>query len=124
LKEGIEKRGRNSCELLLSEVKLGVFCYILTVQNVVYVLCINFYTLSNLKEGIEKRGRNQLSLILCHIHPVHHLSLILCHIHPVHQPSLILRHIHPVPTVQHSCSRNHFNIILILHVYLSRCLIL
>ena len=32
----------------LSEVKLGVFCYILTVQNVVYVLCINFYTLSNL----------------------------------------------------------------------------
>jgi len=32
----------------LSEVKLGVFCYILTVKNVVYVLCINFYTLSNL----------------------------------------------------------------------------
>jgi hypothetical protein len=25
---------------------LCVFCYILTVQNVVYVLCINFYKLS------------------------------------------------------------------------------
>ena len=32
----------------LSEVKLGVFCYILTVQNLVYVLCINFYKLSKL----------------------------------------------------------------------------
>jgi hypothetical protein len=27
---------------------LDVFCYILTVQNVVYVLCINFYKLSKL----------------------------------------------------------------------------
>ena len=35
-------------EPYLSEVKLGVFCYILTVQNFVYVLCINFYTLSKL----------------------------------------------------------------------------
>jgi hypothetical protein len=30
----------------LSEVKLGVLCYITTVPNVVYVLCINLYTLS------------------------------------------------------------------------------
>jgi hypothetical protein len=35
-------------EPYLSEVNLGVFCYIVTVQNVVYVLCINFYKLSKL----------------------------------------------------------------------------
>jgi hypothetical protein len=29
-------------------MKLGVFCYIMTVQNVVYVLCINLYKLSKL----------------------------------------------------------------------------
>jgi hypothetical protein len=33
--EGNEKRVRNICELLLSELKLGVFCYILTVESVV-----------------------------------------------------------------------------------------
>jgi hypothetical protein len=29
-------------------IKLSVFCYIMTVQNVVYVLCINLYVLSKL----------------------------------------------------------------------------
>jgi hypothetical protein len=29
-------------------IKLAVFCYIMTVQNVVYDLCINLYTLSML----------------------------------------------------------------------------
>jgi hypothetical protein len=29
-------------------IKLAVFCYIMTGQNVVYVLCINVYTLSML----------------------------------------------------------------------------
>jgi hypothetical protein len=33
---------------LKTKVKLGVFCYILTIQNVVYVLCINLYKLSKL----------------------------------------------------------------------------
>jgi hypothetical protein len=30
---------------------LGVFRYILTVQNLVYVLCINFYKLTKLKRS-------------------------------------------------------------------------
>jgi hypothetical protein len=29
-------------------IELALLCYILTVQNVVYALCINLYTLSNL----------------------------------------------------------------------------
>jgi hypothetical protein len=29
-------------------IKLAVFCYIMTIQNFVYVLCINLYTLSKL----------------------------------------------------------------------------
>jgi hypothetical protein len=29
-------------------IKLAVFCYIMTFKNVVYVLCINVYTLSKL----------------------------------------------------------------------------
>jgi hypothetical protein len=35
-----------------------VFCYILTVKNLVYVLCINFYTLSNLKHPVYHDARS------------------------------------------------------------------
>jgi hypothetical protein len=34
-------------------IKLAVFCYIMTVQNVEYVVCINLYTLSKLKSSFE-----------------------------------------------------------------------
>jgi len=49
--QGLSKRALQlwkRIEIYTEDIKLGVFCYILTVQNVVYVLCINFYTLSNL----------------------------------------------------------------------------
>jgi hypothetical protein len=35
-------------EPYLSEIKLGVFCYIITFQNTLHVLWINLYTLSKL----------------------------------------------------------------------------
>jgi hypothetical protein len=38
----------SSTEPQLSQVKLGVFCYIMTVQSTVHVLWINLYRLSTL----------------------------------------------------------------------------
>jgi hypothetical protein len=36
-------------------IKLTIFCYIMTVKNVVYVFCINLYTLSKLQSAFMKR---------------------------------------------------------------------
>jgi hypothetical protein len=43
-----ENYGVQKLLIVLYTMKLAVFCYIMTVQNVVYVLCINLYKLSKL----------------------------------------------------------------------------